>query len=169
MRTILFALTLLGLSACGFQLRGLTPQVIELTPIVLQSEAGELNRLLEDGIRRIGGEISPDADVVLHITSERINRQTSTLDRRAKAAEYTLVYEVDFQFRHASGIPASNLRKVQLRRTYQFDNTRIVGKFEEENLLISQLRQQASGQIVTQLARTKRADLAPDATPAEAL
>ncbi len=165
MRPYLVALMLLGLSACGFQLRGVAPQLIELTPIALQSEASELNRLLEDGIRRAGGEISADADVALHISSERISRQTSTLDSRAKAAEFTLIYEVDFQLRHAGGMPASNLRNVQLRRTYQFDNTRIVGKFEEENLLLSQLRQQASGQIVTQLARAKRADLAPDASP----
>jgi len=166
MRFYLVALMLLGLTACGFQLRGVTPQVMELTPIALQSESSELNRLVEDGIHRVGGALSADADIVLHIGSERISRQTSTLDSRAKAAEYTLIYEVDFQLRHASGMPASNLRKVQLRRTYQFDNTRIVGKFEEENLLLSQLRQQASWQIVTQLARAKRADLAPDSSPA---
>lgn len=163
MRQLLLILFVAGLSACGFHLRGSQPvPALEVSPLALESSASELNRFLEDGIRRAGGELDGQADLVLLVIAERINRQTSTLDSRAKAAEFTLIYEVDFQLRHASGMPATDRRQVLLRRTYQFDNTRIVGKLEEENLLLTQLRQQAAGQIVTQLSRLRRADLVAD-------
>jgi LPS-assembly lipoprotein len=162
MRILALLAALIMLNGCGFQLRGVSPSPIELSPIALKSNAEELNRLLVDGIERIGGIVDNTADIQLHILSEQVNRHAATVDSTAKVAEFTLIYEVEFQLRYANGAPASDVRNIQLRRTYQFDNTRIVGKFEEENLLMWQLRQQTSTQILAQLARIKRANLTPN-------
>lgn len=167
MRMFWLSLLTLVLSACGFHLRGQYALPPQLNPISVQTSVVTLERDLTAGIQRMGGTVAANAPLRLHITSERINRQTTTIDSRAKAAEYTLFYEVDFQIKYASGIPAEPERTIRLRRTYQFDNTRIVGKYEEENTLIDDLRQQAVGQILARLSRVRVDQLSPD-SPAPA-
>jgi len=165
MRILCLSLLTLVLGACGFHLRGQYALPPQLNPITVQTSVTTLERDLSAGIQRMGGQVAANAPLQLHITHERIDRQTTTIDSRAKAAEYTLFYEVGFQLRHASGIPAEPERTIRLRRTYQFDNTRIVGKYEEENTLIDDLRQQAVGQILARLARVRMDELSPDSPP----
>lgn len=160
----LVALIALSLSACGFALRGNYTLPSIISPISVVGQDSITQRDLIAGIQRAGGSISEAAPLRLHVTDERITRQTTSIDSRAKAAEYTLFFELEYQLRYASGVPATPERVIRLRRTYQFDNTRIVGKYEEENTLIDDLRQQAVAQIMTQLTRLKADELSPDAT-----
>jgi LPS-assembly lipoprotein len=164
----LVAFIAMALSACGFALRGsyILPSV--LNPISVIGEDSTTQRDLIAGIKRAGGMVSEAAPLRLHLTTERITRQTTSIDSRAKAAEYTLFFELGYQLRYPSGVPATADRVVRLRRTYQFDNTRIVGKYEEENTLIDDLRQQAVAQIMTQLTRLKADDLSPEKASSDA-
>lgn len=166
MRNLWLILMTLAITACGFQLRGQHALPALLDPITVDTEVVTLERDLTAGIQRMGAQVQANAPLRLQVSAERINRQTTTIDSRAKAAEYTLFYELVFQLRHASGMPATAERTIRLRRTYQFDNTRIVGKYEEENMLIDDLRQQAVAQVLMQLSRIKPSDLAEDAAPA---
>ncbi|REH40474.1 LPS-assembly lipoprotein [Paraperlucidibaca baekdonensis] len=159
----------LGLSACGFALRGSYTLPGVLNPIAVIGDDSATRKDLSASIIRAGGVISDAAPLRLHLTAERITRQTTSIDSRAKAAEYTLFFELEYQLRYPSGLPATPERIIRLRRTYQFDNTRIVGKFEEENTLIDDLRQQAVAQIMTQLTRLNADDLTPELdTPTDA-
>ena len=173
MRLVWLCLLTVALSACGFHLRGQFTLPPLLQPVAVVSTVPTLEDRVSAGIQRMGGVISADAPMQVHITRETVTRQTSTVDRLAKAAEYTLFYELNFQLRYASGMPAQSERSIRLRRTYQFDNTRIVGKFDEEATLQEDMRQQAVAQLLTQLARTQVSDLSPNvsaplATPAQA-
>ncbi|MEO6698469.1 MAG: LPS assembly lipoprotein LptE [Paraperlucidibaca sp.] len=158
----LVAFIAMALSACGLALRGSYTLPGVLNPISVIGEDSTTQRDLIAGIQRAGGVVSDAAPLRLHLTAERITRQTTSIDSRAKAAEYTLFFELEYQLRYPSGVPATADRVVRLRRTYQFDNTRIVGKYEEENTLIDDLRQQAVAQIMTQLTRLKADDLSPE-------
>lgn len=158
----------IALSACGFALRGSYTLPSILSPISVVGEDSATQRDLIAGITRAGGVINAAAPLRLHLTAERITRQTTSIDSRAKAAEYTLFFELEYQLRYPSGVPATPERIIRLRRTYQFDNTRIVGKFEEENTLIDDLRQQAVAQIMTQLTRLKADELSPEADSLDA-
>jgi len=163
MRLVWLSLLSIALSACGFHLRGEFTVPPLLQPIAVVSTVPTLEDRVTAGIERMGVVVSPDAPMQIHITREIITRQTSTVDRLAKAAEYTLFYELNFQLMYASGVPAQPEHSIRLRRTYQFDNTRIVGKFDEEETLKEDMRQQAVAQLVTQLARTQASQLSPDA------
>lgn len=163
MRLVWLSLLTLALSACGFHLRGQFTLPPLLQPIAVVSTVPTLEDRVSAGIQRMGVTVSADAPMQVHITRETVTRQTSTVDRLAKAAEYTLFYELNFQLKYASGIPAQPERSIRLRRTYQFDNTRIVGKFDEEATLEEDMRQQAIAQLLTQLARTQASQLSPDA------
>ena len=167
MRALLLLIPL-TLAACGFQLRGQYALPGDLNPLAVTANgvSGPVLLDLTAGIQRMGTTVSADAPLVVRVNYETVNRQTSTLDSRSRAAENTLLYELSWQLVHASGVPAQPERVLRLRRNYQFDNTRIVGKYEEENLLIDDLRQQAVAQILAQLARTDVSTLAPDAAPA---
>lgn len=170
MRLVWLSLLTLALSACGFHLRGQFTLPPLLQPVAVVSTVPTLEDRVSADIQRMGVTVSADAPMQVHITRETVTRQTSTVDRLAKAAEYTLFYELNFQLKYASGIPAQPERSIRLRRTYQFDNTRIVGKFDEEATLEEDMRQQAIAQLLTQLARTQVSELSPDAiaTPAQA-
>lgn len=162
MRILGLGLLAMALAACGFQLRGQYTLPALLNPISISSKQVTLERNLVAGVTRMGGTISASAPYQLRIISERINRQTSTINPLDKAAEYTLIYSLYFQLKYASGIPALPERNILLRRTYQFDNTRIVGKADEEQTLVDEMRQQASNLILAQLARVKLSDLTPE-------
>ncbi len=167
MRLVWLGLLSIALSACGFHLRGQFTLPPLLQPVAVVSTVPTLEDRVSAGIQRMGGIVSADAPMQVHITRETVTRQTSTVDRLAKAAEYTLFYELNFQLKYASGIPAQPERSIRLRRTYQFDNTRIVGKFDEEETLKEDMRQQAVAQLLTQLSRTQASELSADAaTPA---
>lgn len=170
MRILISALLALALAACGFHLRGQDGSgVLRLTQLHVDARATPaVERQLIAGYQRLGGRLDAAAPLTLRVAGEIINSQTSVIDPTVQVAERTVFYELSFQLRHASGVPAQPERRIRLRRGFQFDNTRIVGKFEEENQITEDLRQQAVAQVLMQLSRVSPDDLAPDAPPAPA-
>lgn len=164
MRLVWLGLLTIALSACGFHLRGQFTLPPLLQPLAVISSVASVQERVSAGIQRMGGQLSADAPLQLHLNRETVTRQTSTVDRFAKAAEYTLFYELTYQLKYASGVPAQPERSIRLQRTYQFDNTRIVGKFDEEATLQEDMRQQAITQLLTQLSRVQASALSSDAT-----
>lgn len=159
---ILLWLTL-TLTACGFQLRGShdAPAFLQEVSLKTPAPARELDRELRLALER--RDILPQGgEVLLDVERENITRQTSTVDSSARAAEYTLVYTVDFRISRADRKAAGPLQSLILRRSYQYSTTSVVGKNTEEETLIHELRQDAAQQIVRQLAALKAV---PAATP----
>lgn len=151
------------LAACGFQLRGSYGVPDFLTGVSLklpggtQQLASELRLALER--RNIGAD---GGDVQLEITNERLNRQASSVDSRARAAEYILVYTVDFRINSTDGRAIGPLESLILRRSYQYSTENVVGKTTEEETLVHELRADAAQQIVRQLAALQRPPAAAD-------
>lgn len=97
-------LSLFLLSACGFHLRGSYDVPSFLQTISLQ--APSINSALTTEVRLAlerhliqsdGGEVQ------LELVQENLTRQTSTVDSSARAAEYTLVYSVNFRINRSDG------------------------------------------------------------------
>lgn len=165
LRLALLLPLLLALAACGFQLRGSYRVPDFLTAVDLKQPAGtralgtELRLALErKGIGADGG------DVQLEVVNERLNRQASSVDSRARAAEYILVYTVDFRINSSDGRTVGPLETLILRRSYQYSTQNVVGKNTEEETLVRELRADAAQQIVRQLATMKVSPAAPDPT-----
>lgn len=166
-------------AACGFQLRGSYHVPAFLTAVDLklpsgsQSLATELRLALERKHIAIGG-----GDMELEVVSETLNRQAASVDSRARAAEYILIYTVEFRFNSNDRRRIGPLETLILRRSYQYSDVNVVAKNTEEETLMRELRADAAQQIVRQLAAlealpgapgTEAADAAPasapDATP----
>lgn len=146
-------LVLIGLlSACGYHLRGSYNIPQDIRQLRLDADAGSaLAAPLRANLQMAG--ITPDDGMyTLTITDESLNKQTTSTDSRAKAAEYTLFYQVRYLIKNAEGQPVSPEHKLLLRRSYQYDTTAIVGKTAEEETLIRELYQDAAQQIVRQLS-----------------
>lgn len=158
---------LLALTACGFQLRGSYQVPAFLTDVGLKLPAGsrslgtELRLALER--KNIGAD---GGDIQLEVASETLTRQTSSVDSRARAAEYILVYTVEFRVNSSDGRSIGPLQTLILRRAYQYSTANVVGKNTEEETLVQELRTDAAQQIVRQLAALTVSPAAPDPIPA---
>lgn len=139
-------------AACGFHLRGSYEMPAGLKTITLTTpgNSAALRKELELMLGR--ANVATDGgDAELEVTREVLTKQTTTVDSRAKAAEYTLIYAVDYRVQATDAKAPGAIQSLILRRGYQYDTTNIVGKSTEEETLIQELRQDAAQQIVRQL------------------
>ena len=156
----------LGLSACGFQLRGSYEVPAFLHEVSLKMPAGTQLLAAELRLALERRDIDPQGgEVQLEIVSENLTRQTSSVDSNARAAEYVLVYTVSFRINSSDGRAIGPLQSLILRRSYQYDPTSVVAKNMEEETLVSELRADAAQQIVRQLIALKASPLAPAPAP----
>lgn len=154
MKSRLFAPLLLTilLSGCGYHLRGSYNIPPEIRQLNLEfGSASALSAPLRTGLQTTGIQLG-EGNYTLVITEDSLNKQTTNTDSRAKAAEYTLYYQVRYLIKNSDGQAVSPERKLLLRRSYQYDTTTIVGKTAEEETLIRELYQDAAQQIVRQLS-----------------
>ena len=150
-RPLIFILLAATLSACGFHLRGTYHIPDTLHTLALDIPG---NSRLEAPLRnrlRVAHIDTSSGDYTLKVIKEKLSKQTTNTDSRAKAAEYTFLYELHYELHNREGKAVSPEYKLLLRRSYQYDTTAIVGKSEEEETLLTELYQEAAHQIVQRL------------------
>lgn len=151
------------LSACGFHLRGIysVPSFLHeislRTPDTSPALRTEVKIALETyHIQADGGE------VLLDVVNENITRQTSTVDSSARAAEYTLIYTVNFRISRSDEKAIGEIQSLILRKSYQYNTSNIVGKNIEEENLVQELRRDAAQQIIRQFITLKAIPAIPE-------
>ena len=102
MRALLFGLLTVQLAACGFQLRGTTPETrLAFESIYLDAPAGTpLERDLRTVIRTSNTQLSEDAKsapVTLRVLSQAQEKKVLTLNAQGKVREFSLTYRVRFE------------------------------------------------------------------------
>lgn len=155
-RMVLYVLLSILVSACGFHLRSHydVPAFLQEINLRAPSAYHEFSREMRLALEQ--RHISPQGgDVLLDIVNENLTRQTSTVDSNARAAEYTLIYTVDFRISLSDGSLTGPLQSLILRRSYQYSTNSVVGKNIEEEMLVQELRRDASQQIARQVAALK--------------
>lgn len=151
-RMLLILAGSLVLASCGFHLRGSYGMPAHLQAITLTAP-GASTALRQELALTLGraNVTTEGGDTELEVTREVLTKQTTTVDSRAKAAEYTLIYSVDYRVQRTDAKAPGVTQSLILRRGYQYDTTNIVGKNTEEETLVQELRQDAARQIVRQL------------------
>lgn len=157
---LLFALllTTLLLSACGFHLRGQAGMPFNTiyldTPNPNTPFITELRRNLEANQLKFA-TAAIQADVVLNIVSEIPDKQILSLSSSGRVNGFRLAYRVSlraYDHKQQDWIPAEEM---SLRRDYSYDDTKILAKEAEENLLYQSMRLEMAQQIVRRLNRAK--------------
>jgi LPS-assembly lipoprotein len=160
MRATLLPVLLLALllGACSFHLRGKNVLPIEKLYVRTSNEFSpfivELKHALEvNGVQLAN---SPDtAQLTLHIVSEVMDKQILSLSGGGRVREYRLQFLVSlraYDLKQQDWLAPS---EISLRRDFSYDDTQILSKEQEENLLQKNLRSDAVQQVVRRLAHAK--------------
>lgn len=140
------------ISACGFQLRGLTDIPDALKSVYLSSEKSSstlpiLKRLMQsNSIRVEDGPVS--ASYHLMIVKEEHQRRAVSLSSTAETEEYELRSTVVFQVLNSLGEMVIAPTQVYTERTYRFDENSINAKAAEESLLRQEMYSNLAQQII---------------------
>jgi LPS-assembly lipoprotein len=130
---------MLAVAACGFQLRGETnvPSEMSRTYISAPDNFSPFYRKLRDELRRAGVEVvdSPgEASAVFSILTDVTDQRVLSVSARNVPREYEVFYLVHYSVENGErSIMAP--QSLTLTRDYTYDETLVLGKAKEEELL----------------------------------
>lgn len=147
----------LVLAGCGFQLRGGASVPEAIQPLALKCAPpvpDQLCRALKDQLAQGNVDLSSEAEAtaILQLSNFRQQRRASAVTARAAAAEYTLRQSVELEVISADQTPLVATERVNSAVTYRYDETNVLAKQREEDLLESELSQDLARQILFRLA-----------------
>lgn len=152
-RHFLVALSLLALAACGFQLRGVTEMSFKKL-YIQQSGSTSLIKELRRSLQSSGVEIvatPQEADMLLEIMGEKTEKKILSLSGGGKVREYELFYYTTIRLRDASSELWGAPQVIEQRRDYSYDDTQTLAKEGEEARLYSDMRSDATREILRRL------------------
>ncbi|MFC3033779.1 LPS assembly lipoprotein LptE [Pseudoalteromonas fenneropenaei] len=151
----LFALGCVLLSSCGFQLKKASYIPDDLKQLVLhaEDERSALYMQLQSDLARaqvtLLTEDNAEASQLI-LLKDSLERQTLSLFKNGQVAQYELAYSVSYQVIRRGQEPIE--QRFELYRNYQDDPNNALAKSKELELLLSELRRQASQRIIRQLS-----------------
>lgn len=157
----LLLLATLGLTACGFHLRGSAPQDVQFAFSSLYLKApGEtpfvagLRHALSTG--NITLTTAPEqAELVLEVLSEQSSKNILSLSGSGRVREYELRYRVSMRAYDAQRVDWLPPDDVQLTRLLTYDDEQLLAKEQEEAQSYKDMRADAVAQTVRRLNRAK--------------
>lgn len=153
---VLLGCSLLWLTACGFHFRGAPafPADMAATYIQTDDRYSLFYRELVSTLRRNDITLTTDpaeARTVIRILSDETGRRTLTVTARNVPAEYEVYYRVAFSV-DVNGEEAVPYEELFLTRDYPFDETQVLGKANEEQLIMQTISRDMVGLVSRRLA-----------------
>lgn len=157
MNKILFAAAAVLLGACGFHLKG-TDGISGTLPYPNWHIANgqSMQMPLESALHEASGKNvdASRAQMTLRIDRLSQGKDTYTITRAALINEYMLTLTVEAQALRR-GEPVGRPITVAVKRIMDYSDSEILGKQEEEEIIWSEMRQDAAEQIVRRLTFLK--------------
>jgi LPS-assembly lipoprotein len=157
-RTVLAVALLLTLAACGFKLRGTA--AVPFETIYLPGATGgialDLKRNIQVGTNAKVVDNAAQAEAVMQFTEEAKQKEVLSLTGTGKVREFQLRYRVGFRVHDGKGgeyVPQST---IQLTRDVTFNDTEILAKEQEEQILFRDMQTDMVQQILRRLAAAKK-------------
>jgi LPS-assembly lipoprotein len=155
-RRALLAATLLWLSACGFQFRTAPEFPADMAGTYIQTDDrySLFYRELVSTLRRNDIKLTADpaeARTVIRVLNDETGRRTLTVTTRNVPAEYEVWYRVTFAV-DVGGKEAVPYEELFLTRDYPFDETQVLGKSNEEQLIMQAIARDMVGLLSRRLA-----------------
>ena len=148
---VLILVLLATLTGCGFQLRGNYQLPETLQSVSLKSQVSkELNEHMQQRFAHSGIKLSEEAQpITVHLTSDKLERRTLSLFESGQVAEYELLYQVNYQLIQNQRLLLE--RTVEVARDYQDDPNFALAKTREREMLVDEMRAEASRLILQQI------------------
>ena len=151
-RQILVLLCLLGLSACGFQLRGNASLPFESIYVEGgQDIAIDLQRAIRPTTTKVTDN-AKDAQAVLQVLGEAREKRILTLSSAGRVNEFRLLYRVTFKVTDKTGLELLSPQLIELRRDITFNDSQTLAKESEEALLYRDMQTDAVQQIFRRMS-----------------
>lgn len=164
MRTALLLMLALLLCACGFHLRGKNTLPVDKLYVRTSNEFSPFVAELKHALEVNGAQIvdSPEqAQLTLHIVSEILDKQILSLSGGGRVREYRLHFRVSLRAYDQSQQDWLAPSEIALRRDFSYDDSQILSKEQEENLLHKNMRTDAVDQVVRRLSHAKSPQPSP--------
>lgn len=164
LRHIFLALLTLSLTACGFHLRGDydVPEALDKLSVSSYDQYSQFTRIVKNRLRLNEIEIvEPAKDIPnLYLVSETISSRTLSIYQNTIAAEKELTLNATFRVT----VPDVGTKTftTTVSRSYLDNPLTALAKSMESAMLVDEMRQLASSQIIRLMARLK-----PDLTLSE--
>jgi LPS-assembly lipoprotein len=147
------------LSSCGFHLRGMMhiPIWLNNIAIIIKNNDKQLLSILKTRLEGYTIQVNPDpalAKYWLVINQEVVQRQIISVGSSTNPRQYTLLLTLEFMLQTSKGQIIKIPRTVSVTRQLTINNDRILGSTDEENILISEMKQDAVTQIINQLSHS---------------
>lgn len=158
LRIALATLFALLLSACGFQLRGSYTLPFDTLHISLPTSS-ELHAVLKRNIlastQTLIVDDSKSAQATLAITGDRQVKDILSLNSAGRVREFQLVRTVGFRVHDAANRDLIPPGQIVLRRDITFNDTQVLSKESEENLLWRDIQNDLVQQLLRRLAAAR--------------
>ena len=141
--------TLLGVAGCGFQLRGTEAGGLESLNIMGASAAPITSKSFRQALEDRDVQIVPAGAGVIsvHMLDERSHRRSVATTDVFDAAEYELRLELDVSISRGENFLLEDATLVS-QRVYAVDSGNLSGSYEEQALLLSELRVNLAEQLI---------------------
>jgi len=152
-RNLVLILILVGVTSCGYTLRGnlaLNESIEEIS--VYSSRYSELtnsiNILLTNNNIRTSGQKNP-SNYRIQIFSESFNRRQLSVNLSGRVNEYEVIYSVEFNISPPSEI--GKAENITLYRDYSFDENQVMGNTNREDSIKKEMISTAATLIINKL------------------
>ena len=144
------------LSSCGFSIRGAAhfPPGMSAVYIDTNNRQSPFYRELTTTIRNAGLTLESkrdDADTVIKVLNDETGRRPLTVSARNVPREYEIFYLINYSVSIANQEVMSPQRLV-LTRDYTYDETKVLGKAREEDVLREAIAADLVGLLVQQVS-----------------
>lgn len=168
---ITLCILVLGIGACGFQLRGSQALPTSLTQVLINAplQYSPLSRALQKRLpvyqltgiinsvkattsqaNAISNQDALQKTVVIQLNPEQFERRLLSVFTTGQVAEYELLYTVEYSVVFPGADAISN--SLTVSREYQDDPDQILAKSRELNLVLAELRNESADRIIRLLS-----------------
>lgn len=145
----------LGLSGCGFHLRGDYQAPEELMPVLVQGEVDSLvAHRLRETLSNSGVQLAETADQAqsqIRLFKEKSSSRVQSVDGQGKVVERELIYQVEFDVRDGAGGELVSRQRVVVIRSQVNPDVEVLGKQQEAVLLSQDMADEVSGRILNRI------------------
>ena len=157
-KIVLTPFLVLALAGCGFQLRGTAalPFNSVYVPGAISGIALDLARNIQAGTNAKVVNDPKAAEAIMQFTGEVREKEILSLTGTGRVREYQLRYRVGFRVHDGKGGDYIPQQTIQLTRDVSFNDSEVLAKESEEQLLYRDMQSDMVQQIMRRLAGAQR-------------
>lgn len=157
---LLLTMVTIGLSACGFQLRG---QGAELSNtkvwLISQDMNADFERRLKQRLAYQGAQLVDEpelSELQLAIVNYGVERRTVARDSLGRAAELEMIFTLEYQMLTPAMVSEQQpeTQRMTSRREFAYERNLESGQEREQQRLIADMQEEVIGRLLLQIAGT---------------